>query len=63
MEKVVAVLGADFTYDVYARIVKILTPIGKIFLYITIFMLFMLLLAYILVYLYYNTKKKLLLTR
>ena len=56
--KVVAVLGADFTYDVYSRIVKILNPVEKIFLYITIFMLFMLLLAYILVYLYYKTRKK-----
>ncbi|WP_193109924.1 EAL domain-containing protein [Sulfurimonas paralvinellae] len=56
--KVIAVLGADFTYDVYAEIVKILNPIESIFLYITAFMLFMLLLAYILVYLYYKTKKK-----
>lgn len=56
--KVVAVLGADFTYDVYSRIVRILNPIESIFLYITLFMLFMLLLAYILVYLYYQTKKK-----
>ena len=55
---VVAVLGADFTYDVYSRIVKILNPVESIFLYITTFMLFMLLLAYILVYLYYKTRKK-----
>ena len=56
--KVVAILGADFTYDVYSRIVKILNPVESIFFYITIFMLFMLLLAYILVYLYYKTRKK-----
>ncbi len=57
-KKVVAVLGADFTYDVYMQIVNILNPIEKIFLYITLFMLIMLLLAYILVYLYYKTRKK-----
>ena len=56
--RTVAVLGADFTYDVYSRIVRILNPIESIFLYITLFMLFMLLLAYILVYLYYQMKKK-----
>jgi len=57
-EKVVAVIGADFTYDVYSRIVQILNPIEKIFIYISMFMLIMLFLAYILVYLYYKTRKK-----
>ncbi len=56
--KVLAVLGADFTYDVYASIVEILNPIETISLYITIFMVIMLLLAYILVYLYYKTRKR-----
>jgi len=56
--EVVAVLGADFTYDVYSRIVEILNPIEKIFFYISFFMLIMLILAYILVYLYYKTRKK-----
>ena len=56
--EVVAVLGADFTYDVYTKIVEILNPIETIFFYITVFMVIMLLLAYILVYLYYKTRRK-----
>ena len=56
--KVVAVLGADFSYDVYTKIVEILNPIETISLYITIFMIILLLLAYILVYLYYKTRKR-----
>ncbi|MEN4052493.1 MULTISPECIES: EAL domain-containing protein [Sulfurimonas] len=57
-QKVIAVLGADFTYDVYTQIVNILNPIETIFFYISFFMFIMLLLAYILVYLYYKTRKK-----
>ena len=57
-EKVVAVIGADFTYDVYSRIVAILNPIENIFLYISFFMLIMLFLAYILVYMYYKIRRK-----
>ena len=56
--KVVAVLGADFSYAVYTKIVEILNPIETISLYITIFMIILLLLAYILVYLYYKTRKR-----
>ena len=57
-QKVIAVLGADFTYDVYTQIVKILNPIESVFFYISLFMLIMLFLAYVLVYLYYQTRKK-----
>jgi len=56
--EVIAVMGADFTYDVYSRIVDILTPIENIFLYISFFMVIMLFLAYILVYMYYKIRKK-----
>ena len=57
-DEVIGVLGADFTYDVYSAIVTTLSPLEKIFLYINIFMAIMLLLAYLLVYLYYKTRKK-----
>ncbi|ADN08975.1 putative bifunctional diguanylate cyclase/phosphodiesterase [Sulfurimonas autotrophica] len=57
-DNVVAVLGADFTYDVYTRIVQILKPMEDVFLYISFFMFIMLILAYVLVYLYYKTRKK-----
>ena len=56
--KVVAVLGADFTYGIYDRIMYTLKPMEKIFLYIAFFMLIMLILAYILTYLYYKIRKK-----
>ncbi len=56
--EIIGVLGADFTYDVYSAIVKTLNPLEKIFLYINIFMAIMLILAYLLVYLYYKTRKK-----
>lgn len=56
--KVIGVLGADFTYSIYDRIMFTLKPMEKIFLYITFFMLIMLILAYILTYLYYKIRKK-----
>lgn len=55
---VVAVLGADFTYDVYDKILVTLKPMEKIYFYVSIFMIVMLLVAYILVYLYYINRKK-----
>lgn len=56
--KVVAVIGADFTYSVYEKIKNTLKPMEKLFYYIAIFMLMMLALAYTLVYMYYITRKK-----
>jgi len=56
--KVIAVLGADFTYGIYDKIMYTLKPMEKIFLYIAFFMLIMLILAYILTYLYYKIRKK-----
>ena len=56
--KVVAVLGADFTYDVYMQILDTLNPMEKIYFYVAIFMIIMLILAYILIYLYYINRKK-----
>ncbi len=40
--KVIAVLGADFTYDVYSKIVNTLNPMERIYFYIAIFMSVML---------------------
>ncbi|MEN8302980.1 MAG: EAL domain-containing protein [Campylobacterota bacterium] len=57
-DKVVAVLGADFTYDVYQQIVNILKPMEKIYMYVSIFMIIMLIVAYILIYLYYINRKR-----
>ncbi len=57
-EKVVAVLGADFTYDVYKQILNTLDPLEKIYFYVSIFMIIMLALAYILIYLYYINRKR-----
>jgi len=56
--RVVAVLGADFTYDVYKQILNTLKPMEKIYFYVSIFMIIMLILAYILIYLYYINRKK-----
>jgi len=57
-DKVIAVLGADFTYDVYEKIVNTLKPMEKIYLYVSIFMIIMLIVAYILIYLYYVNRKR-----
>ncbi len=56
--EVIAVLGADFTYDVYEKIVNTLKPMEKIYLYVSIFMVIMLAVAYILIYLYYINRKR-----
>ena len=57
-EKVVAVLGADFTYDVYKQILNTLKPMEKIYFYVAIFMIIMLILAYVLIYLYYINRRR-----
>jgi len=57
-DKVIAVIGADFTYNIYNKIMYALKPMEKIFLYIAFFMFIMLILAYILTYLYYKIRKK-----
>ena len=57
-DKVIAILGADFTYDVYTNILNTLNPVESLYKYVSIFMSIMLFLAYILVYLYYKTRKK-----
>jgi len=56
--KVIAVLGADFTYEVYSTIVKTLNPLELIHYYLTIFTIIMLFLGYALIYLYYINRKK-----
>ena len=56
--EVIAVLGADFTYDVYKKILSTLKPMEKIYMYVSIFMIIMLIIAYILIYLYYINRKK-----
>ncbi|MFK5936860.1 MAG: EAL domain-containing protein [Sulfurimonas sp.] len=57
-DKVVAVIGADFTYSVYYMIKHTIKPMEKLFYYIAIFMMIMLGVAYSLVYMYYITRKK-----
>ena len=56
--EVVALIGADFDYSTYNEVVKTLQPLETLYIYISIFMIVMLLLAYILVYLYYTNRKK-----
>lgn len=56
--KVVAVLGADFTYDIYDQLIKHLQPMENLFFYITIFMIMLFILSYLLLYLYYKINKK-----
>lgn len=56
--KVIAVLGADLTYNVYSTIVKTLNPMELVHYYVTIFMVVMLVLAYSLIYMYYINRKK-----
>ncbi len=56
--RVVGVIGADFTYAVYEQILNTLKPMEKIYFYVSIFMIIMLILAYILIYLYYINRKK-----
>ncbi len=56
--KVIAVIGADFTYDVYTQILNILDPLESLYLYVSLFMLLMLTLAIALLYLYYKIRKK-----
>jgi len=57
-DKVIAVIGADFTYAVYKQIINTLKPMEKIYFYVAIFMIIMLIVAYILIYLYYINRKK-----
>ncbi|MEA1919918.1 MAG: diguanylate cyclase, partial [Campylobacterota bacterium] len=57
-DKVVAVLGADFSYDEFQTIEEAVAPLNRLFLYMSIFMLMMLLSAYIQFYLYYKTRKR-----
>ncbi len=56
--RVLGVIGADFTYDVYKQILNTLKPMEKIYLYVSIFMIIMLIVAYILIYLYYINRQK-----
>ncbi len=57
-DKVVAVLGADFTYDVYGKIISTLKPMEKTHYFVSVFMVIMLIVAYVLIYLYYINRKK-----
>ncbi len=56
--KVMAVLGADFTYDVYYQLIQHLNPLEDLFFYITVFMSMLFILSYFLLYLYYKINKK-----
>ncbi len=56
--KVVAVLGADFTQNVYENVKQRLKPMEQMFSYVALLMSIMLALAYLLIYLYYKTRKK-----
>ena len=56
--KVIAVLGADFTYKVHKQLVEHLKPLEDLFFYITIFMGMLFVLSYFLLYLYYKINKK-----
>ena len=57
-DKVVAVLGADFTYDIYNQLIEHLQPMENLFFYITVFMIMLFILSYLLLYLYYKINKK-----
>ena len=57
-EKVIAVIGADFTYNIYKNLLKHLKPMEDIFLYISIVMAMLFILSYLLLYLYYKINKK-----
>jgi len=56
--KTIAVIGTDFTNDIYLSIVDTLNPIEKISFYISIFMIIMLVLSYILFFMYFKTRRK-----
>jgi len=56
--KTIAVIGADFTNDIYTLVVDTLSPIEKISFYISVFMIIMLILSYILFFMYFKTRKK-----
>ena len=56
--KTIAVIGADFTNDIYLDVVDTLSPIEKISFYVSVFMLIMLILSYILFFMYFKTRKK-----
>ncbi len=56
--RVLGVIGADFTYDVYKQVLNTLKPMERIYLYVSIFMIIMLIVAYILIYLYYINRQK-----
>lgn len=56
--EVIAVLGADFSYKVYIKIVDTMRPLEQLYFYVSTFMMIMLILAYILIFLYYKTRKK-----
>ena len=55
---VIAIIGADFDYHMYQELLKTLQPLENLYLYISIFMLIMLSIAYVLIYLYYTNRKK-----
>ncbi len=57
-DQVVAVLGADFTYDVYIKIVEILNPMDDVYFYAMVFMVVLLLFVYTLMYMYYSSRKR-----
>lgn len=56
--EVVAVLGADFTQNVYDSVKERLKPMEQMFSYVALLMVIMLALAYVLIYMYYKTRKK-----
>jgi len=56
--KTIAVIGADFTNNIYLSVVDTLSPIEQLSLYISIFMVIMLVLSYILFFMYFKTRKR-----
>jgi len=56
--KTIAVIGADFTNNIYLSVVDTLSPIEQLSFYISIFMVIMLVLSYILFFMYFKTRKR-----
>jgi len=56
--KVVAAIGVDFAHEARDNIDEVVTPLKTLYFYITIFMIIMLLAAYIQFLLYYRTRRR-----
>jgi len=56
--KVVAAIGVDFAHEARDNIDEVVTPLKTLYFYITIFMIIMLVVAYIQFLLYYRTRRR-----